>query len=91
MRAARKFGPCARCDLTTSEFNYATQSEINIIDKPQGQRQKQQGKAKEQSKKKKKKKENTKRSNSKRRRRRYKKRERQGGNVNDSAPELPRC
>jgi len=36
--AARKFGLC--CDLTTSEFNYATQSEINIIDKPQGQRQK---------------------------------------------------
>lgn len=54
-----------RCDLTTSEFNYATQSEINIIDKPQGQRQKQQGK--EQRKKKDEKKtENTKRSNSKR-------------------------
>lgn len=34
---ARKFWPGA-CDLTTSEFNYATQSEINIIDKPQGQR-----------------------------------------------------
>lgn len=35
---ARKFGPAESCDLTTSEFNYATRSEINIIDKPQGQR-----------------------------------------------------
>lgn len=41
MFGARKFGARAtlRSDLTTSEFNYATQSEINIIDKPQGQRQ----------------------------------------------------
>lgn len=70
-----------RCDLTTSEFNYATQSEINIIDKPQGQRQKQQGKARNRGKKK--------------RRKKYRKHEAKQqqeehegrGNANDSAPE----